>query len=1471
MGGKHKQAQRTKNNARPSSSGRSAELLRNSSLVVDFASAKDGSSRILPGFSLSQSEDTESPNNAEFVLLMKKMYKKDSTTKLKALQEFVDLCKRSDSSDVKSVLPQWPHIYSLLAGDIDHRVREASHQAHRQLAVLAKKNIAPYLKVIVGPWFIGQYDTYAPAASAARSAFQEVFPPSKFIEAIIFCQEEIFNYIFDNLINQNVLSNSKNFTPEEMEAKLIRLLVSSLQSYAFYLQQLPITVLKDSEQMNKKLISSGKFWKYSCDKSPLVRSSWYLVLIALCQNAPFLLDEASSQVAHAVFNNLDETDPITLPLVWEAALHALVTIKDIWSQINPQKVVLPKLWRVLQDGGQGNAATIFPNLLPLLSKIPSQILDDREVFYRKFFDSMRNGFKQKSVQLSQSESVAVSVSFIECLRYVVMIHKEEPNFCKTLLFDQLIPVLKTSFTDKRWALSTKALYSQTASLIYSWSKKTSESSCYKDLVLSFWSEISNLIASQIHETEIDFALLSKNHLEFVVCLKNPNRPLKKESLKVTFLEPEQKLDEAGSCSSEVKCWDEEELGHILNLVLHVLDDYTDEIHFSKSPSHVEALVDLILQFNSQELVLKLAENRNEESEDSFTVDNLLMWLQDPAMPISKIIRVLFLLLVQLPAEEKQNILSLLYELNNVVLQWCIVNAISSHYDDPSIKAWLKSSRLADILIRIIKDALNQTLDGHVGTENNFQVTWDLFKRCFSRMSDGDFPVATETLTGILKILSSALQVPPTGADPNLSARFVADLTRALFESDPLVLLLTDTNQGSEHQPAGSVLCKLAVSMFTTCCTGQLQSVALSSSTLALLGSSWQLLISSIAQAFQIQKDINPFLEVVKRFACSVCEMLNGTPWTEGIAMQTVTFMKVSAAHLTDPQQRDSILALLCNTFFLSVMESLESKKWTKDTILDMCLAAEILRNSICTYSEVCVHEGDPEEFLALVTASIYIVTVLTKLQVEESEDDSSNIKFSGSSAQLTDKYSSNIVEALETFTLCKLILLHFKNDVLSTKINPKCKVLKSGIKSLITSMSSADIEQLKNFIISRIGEDKELGFWIIKYLLSDILSDKNVLNIFQNLRSDPHLESLLHFHLIQIFSTLLPGEILQEISSDIVEKLEQPTEGDNQAYDERAWPQGCLSVNLTCLSHKDVCMVIETADFLEACVKGAWMKMLSPQNWDMVLCSVVKWVQHIASVVEDLIWWRSVDHAGLISSIFCLLASIIESIEGDQRESVSHLSDDFISEWRNVYAPEIYHPVIRVFLVMTENKISSSLVWGHIEKLLFEDVVRPVRTIPTGYVKDSPFPFLSDYSGDRKASYLVNKLSAYLQSTEVPLQTGAYHLILKLLPNILAEDMKTVLSDGSDMEKVYEKLSCSHFQEKLSEVQSVVDTMLMDFRDSGHLSSLLFNLFRLLPEHLLHGCSVQINPTSSKKVSSLFEYKLAAEEYDGTVLKFCLL
>jgi hypothetical protein len=73
--------------------------------------------------------------------------------------------------------------------------------------------------------------------------------------------------------------------------------------------------------------------------------------------------------------------------------------QNCWQHVSADKLILPKLWHILREGGQGNAVTIFPNILPFLSKILSSVCSNKQDFYDKFFDSIRHGWDYLSCLL----------------------------------------------------------------------------------------------------------------------------------------------------------------------------------------------------------------------------------------------------------------------------------------------------------------------------------------------------------------------------------------------------------------------------------------------------------------------------------------------------------------------------------------------------------------------------------------------------------------------------------------------------------------------------------------------------------------------------------------------------------------------------------------------------------------------------------------------------------------------------------------------------------------------------------------------------------------------------------------------------------------------------------------------------------------------------------------------------------------
>ena len=70
-------------------------------------------------------------------------------------------------------------------------MREASHCTFQEIITQVGRDLAPYLKQLLGPWLVAQCDPYAPAATAAKQAFNSAFPPAKQTNALVFCKQVI--------------------------------------------------------------------------------------------------------------------------------------------------------------------------------------------------------------------------------------------------------------------------------------------------------------------------------------------------------------------------------------------------------------------------------------------------------------------------------------------------------------------------------------------------------------------------------------------------------------------------------------------------------------------------------------------------------------------------------------------------------------------------------------------------------------------------------------------------------------------------------------------------------------------------------------------------------------------------------------------------------------------------------------------------------------------------------------------------------------------------------------------------------------------------------------------------------------------------------------------------------------------------------------------------------------------------------
>ncbi|EDV25006.1 uncharacterized protein TRIADDRAFT_25963 [Trichoplax adhaerens] len=295
-----------------------------------------------------------------------------------ALQELAELCLDKPIEEIIGLLHSWTRSYNRLAYDVDRKVREATQQALLSIVKCVRRRLAPHLKSIIGCWLCSHHDSYAPAATAAKVAFDTAFPPLKRAEVMKFCLEETITHIKENLFVHTpaTLSNTGNISTDDMESKYQRVVASSLLALGQVINTLAPNDIEDFDTAPfSEILDTAKFWKLGKSDSPMIRSAFFTLMAIYYQHLPSTSSNSNSKACPLILGSIDDTEPLVCRSLWDAILLVVTQVQDCWDHVSARKSVLPKLWQLLRSNGNGSASVIFPALLPFLSKIPIEVSD----------------------------------------------------------------------------------------------------------------------------------------------------------------------------------------------------------------------------------------------------------------------------------------------------------------------------------------------------------------------------------------------------------------------------------------------------------------------------------------------------------------------------------------------------------------------------------------------------------------------------------------------------------------------------------------------------------------------------------------------------------------------------------------------------------------------------------------------------------------------------------------------------------------------------------------------------------------------------------------------------------------------------------------------------------------------------------------------------------------------------------------
>ncbi|KAL7037401.1 hypothetical protein ACKWTF_009198 [Chironomus riparius] len=1405
MGGKPKQAQRTKGNLKPSKSSNfntdPAPLL--SFTPVDSALLQ---SSLVAGFNVEEIVEIDPNIDQNFQVVLRKMCKKDPTTKIKALKEFIDLTNESELDVVLTAILMYAKVYNQLSTEVDARVRESCQLSLLTIVNKIGKNLATILKQIFPSWICAQYDTHPTAASIAKNSFNKAFPPNKVSEVFSFCESEVLDNFIKNLtvLNPQTICNSKVYSSEECEAKYERVVIGSLRGYINYLEKIPSDKIEKSLERNSNLVAHDKFWSFHKNKSPYIRAAFFEALTSILQHSPILMKNLEPQLTSTVFKMLDESEPSVLSHIWTSILLVQLKVEDWHSHININKMLLPKLWKILRTCLY--PCIIYPNLLPLVSKFNKTILPDDQLqnFYLKFFENINEGLR--TVQLSKSELSTVASTYFEILQYIIIqiINDTEQNDeeklikVNSLIDDHIIAVIYWCINSD--SLFGKVVFSKISEIIKHWSKNIATKDIYSKIFDRFWIELYQVLEGSLENSNLQ--QISNGHVELIKNLKTTTSKPKGVKIKVEDDPIEQ--PEVVVITEKVK--DISFDGPLCELVYKLSLSYVEKINTTLDKNLVENLDIMIKEYQSKELFKHLASNQEDKSICSL-YDTFAEWLQNEELKCEAVIEIILALYKYLEPSEKIDLLNRWIRIPIIQKNWLIMRALSYPLCcDAGITKFLKMKEVTDYLSECATNVSN----------GSYKDNLIILQKCFFQTENGDILIDNLTCGSIIDIICNTLTDSTKINQVDQCASFLAQIFSTIC-SDPT---------------KKDIQLKIFLSLFDFSITKEV-SDNFSEDTMWEISTSWQDALSS------------GDLEMNDELLGHCSKVINTKLSTSTIADESIENVErfaelVSKLVLCSNEDKQGNERDEAINSMLKVL--LNQENIYEDYLEDLCLSIKSIRGDK-TFEERTLLDSNNVNFndaldshLKYKIFSLNVILMLScnikkkqqqdksSFDDDDSEIDNHEIDYSVMKQQeiqdeeITEDYcdlNENLLKEWKEVVMDKFFDISISSEaILNTfllhirKMNPNLEnwilYTQERLKVyLIENLPESIQNEIKDELFGRIMTKGEFYVDCLPLLLcTKAYNNENgkaaLYNDILSLVNSDEV-SLTYINILQTFEKVLDKKFMS-ITSNLAEKCfnyllkvsaasvfirnHLDVSDFNELIDRMIIGHGLILMNEIInknkenpflLYNKDVSLedpnnvltVSAIANFMSECLLY-FPTEIDVKRWDFIRIALSSWILSVSKSCEK---FNNETVKNFIVAIFRLNASLQKFIVAEKIKSSTEFLSNMIEEWENVFAKDVNLVLIKSFIYIVKNIDYSS---KHHE--VFVDALCPhIEYIDFSYVLQGK-KIDHTFSLDNLVEFSLENLSSKHNGISITAAT----IIRQLTDGFLKFDLDTLNKKSSE-------------------------------------------------------------------------------------------
>ncbi|KAI1386605.1 uncharacterized protein F4822DRAFT_321485 [Hypoxylon trugodes] len=331
---------------------------------------------------LAEPPDLSSVSDANVVVSLKNLQKKDATTKAKALEELVTYVQahpyEQDGGIEEPIIEAWVQLYPRISIDNSRRVRELSHILQFEFTKSGRKRTEKRIPKIVGSWLAGTFDKDKAVSRAATEGLSSFLTtPEKIIQFWKRCQAQILSYASDAMKETpDTLSDERSTNADDAEAKYYRVLGSSIALVLNLLQKLDLSDIEKYQDSYDQFFEQDKIWASVTVNDATVRR-------LACQLLSVCLEKRAGRI-EADLARLSKTfvaEGLKCSQVGSAAEYISVLTEltakhpTIWtSDYRGKKSSASRLKSFLEKGSQSSTPKFWESLNLLIEVIPADVL-----------------------------------------------------------------------------------------------------------------------------------------------------------------------------------------------------------------------------------------------------------------------------------------------------------------------------------------------------------------------------------------------------------------------------------------------------------------------------------------------------------------------------------------------------------------------------------------------------------------------------------------------------------------------------------------------------------------------------------------------------------------------------------------------------------------------------------------------------------------------------------------------------------------------------------------------------------------------------------------------------------------------------------------------------------------------------------------------------------------------------------------